>query len=101
MNDPHERAKRNDRALGGPLDVEGGSDERRAHALTLVTAVDLGVHEDRPAAAADVAGDADYLATSRRLGIHPLPPSSSSTVIPLGAVGHAPHPDERPSDSSR
>ena len=61
---PDERAQRHDRALGGSLGVEGRGDERRADALALAIFVDLGVHEDRPAAPADVTGESDHLASS-------------------------------------
>ena len=79
--------------------VEGGGNERRAHTLALVIAVDLGVHEDRPAAAADVAGDADDLAAGDRLvAIFCLVVLDGHRA---GAVGHARHPNEPPSRSSR
>ena len=77
----HERAQGNDRADGRPFGVEGSRNQRRRHSLTLTLFIDLGVHEDRPAAVPHVFGVAP-MTSPPSVASYRFSAWLSSTVIP-------------------
>ena len=76
-----ERAQRHDWLAERPFGIERALGQGRAEARALVARVDLGVHEVRPAAAADVPGEADELAVEPDLVAATAPGSTTRALV--------------------